>query len=314
VAILKGDVDRTLDLLAEATRAHPKDLRYWALLADFLLSRGDTQAVEFSVLPAMQRAFPGGNHYLIHAVRGYLLKKKGPSHFKAARLSLVKALSLNAALLDMWKTVLELDAELGNLAVVETDARSLLSIYPDHALANYLLGSVALARGSLAEAEDYLRRSVETAPTAAACNDLAENLRLQHRLDEAEAYARRALSLKPGFPNALDTLANVLLDGGHADASAEYAARAATARPHYPAFQITLLRLALEQGDRDGAKRLARKLADDKVAIPEPLLKKVSEMDPASPPPRQPTRSGGSDRTPVPRPAGAARRRSSQGR
>jgi len=278
LATLKGDIDQALQLLKEATERHPKDLRYWTLLADLLLGRGDIQTVEYHILPSMQRALKSPNHYLIHAVRGFTLKKKGPYCFKEARLSLLKALSLHAALPRVWDAVLELDAAIGNLAFITTDAKNLLNVDPDHALANYILGSVALANGSLAESEDFLRRSIERSPTAAACNDLGENLRRQKRLAEAEGYVRQAISLDPALVSALDTLANLLCDAGRVDAAAEYAAQAVAASPRKPDFQLTLLRIQLEQGDYEGVRQRLETLSESKTVIPDDLKKKIANM------------------------------------
>jgi tetratricopeptide (TPR) repeat protein len=195
LAILKRDTNRALTLLTEATQKFPTDLRFWTLQADILLEQGDTELVEKTVLPQMQKALKNPDHVLVYAVRGFLLKKKGPAFFAEARRSLLTALSINAAMPDLWKTLFELDVAIGNPDFTEADARNLLNVDPDHALANYLMGSLLLSRGKLQESEDFLRRSIDKKVTSAACNALSENLRRQEKPEEAEAFAKRALAI-----------------------------------------------------------------------------------------------------------------------
>ncbi|MEI7902161.1 MAG: tetratricopeptide repeat protein [bacterium] len=278
LAILKEDFAQALTLLTEATKKYPKDLRYWTLQVDLLLNQGDTQLVEHTVLPKMQKALNNPNHFLIHTVRGFLLRKKGPGQFKAARLSLLRALSLNAALPDIWSALFELDLALGNPEFTEMDARNLLNSDPDHAFANYLMGSLLMARGKLQEAEDFLRRSIEKLPTAAACNDLGENLRRQNKLVEAESFARQACVLDPKLLHALDTLACILFDAGKYDEAAQTATQAVASRPDCPAYQFTLLRAQIKQGDKNGVLQRLDALAEVKVDIPEALQKEILDM------------------------------------
>ena len=278
LAILKGDKEQALVILKEATKKYPNDLRYWTLQADVLISQGDEGLVEHTVLPEMQKALKNPNHFLVHAVRGFVLRKKGPSHFQEARLSLLRALSLNAALPEIWKAVFDLDMALNNPAFTETDARNLLKIDPDHALANYLMGSQLLSRGALQEAEDFLRRSIEKLPTAMACNDLGEDLRLQNKLAEAEGFARQALILDPRLLSALDTLACILLDAGKVEEAAKVASKAVAANPGQPIYQLTLLRAQVKQGDKAGVNQRLRGLAESRSEIPVSLQKEIEAL------------------------------------
>jgi len=200
LAILDKDNVLALRLLGEATREFPTDLRYWTLQAEVLLGQGDLLMVEKVVLPKMQIALENPDHYLVHALRGCLLKKKGQVYFVEARLSLLRALSINAAMPDLWNSILELDLAMGKPEFTEADARNLLTIEPDHVLANYLMGSLLLSRGKLQESEFFLRRSIKKTPTVAACKDLGENLRLQQKLT----------SFRTPIPDALQKEINAL--------------------------------------------------------------------------------------------------------
>jgi len=278
LAILEKDNLKALRLLEEATQKFPEDLRYWTLQADVLLGLGDLLLVEKSVLPAMKKALKNPDHFLVNAIRGSMLKKKGADYFEEARLSLLRALSINAAMLNLWDSILELDLAIGKPEFTEADVRDLLNVEPDHALANNLMGSLLLSRGKLQESEDFLRRSLEKAPTSAVCNDLGENLRRQQKLAEAETFVRRALEIEPGRLLAMDTLASVLCDAGKYEEAVQLAVKALTARPDHSDFQLTLLRIHLKQGNSAGVKEQLKVLAALQTPISEALQKEIDVL------------------------------------
>jgi len=278
LAILKGDTDQALEHLKTATKKYPADPRYWSLQADILLNQGDTLVVEQVVLPKMQTGLKDSDHFLIHAVRGFLLRKKGPAHYKEARLSLLKAVTINAALPEVWNAVFELDIALGNMEFAETDAQNMLNVDPDHAFANYLMGVSLLKRNKLPESEDYLRRSIEKSPTAVACNDLADNLRLQKKLGEAESFARRSLELDPDLLPAVDTLACVLYDAGKFEESVQTASKAVAVKPQHLAYQLTLLHAQIKTGDKAGVQQRVAALEELEYEMPADLKKEIDTL------------------------------------
>ncbi len=275
LALMNGEDDRVRTLLAEAAKETPGDPRYWALQAEVLLKQGDLQLVERQLLPNMQAALKSPDHYLIHAVKGMVLRRKGPEFFREARQSLLEALSLNAALSDVWDELLELDLAIGNSVFIESDARKQLSMDPDHPLANYLLGALLLSRGKLSAAEDFLRRSIERKPTSSACNDLAECLRLQKRHAEAETLARQALVLDPNLAPAQDTLANILCDVGRFPEADSLVRPIVQRYPDAHVYHLTLLRA--EIGLRKKAEALQRSdlLRKAGFEIPKEVLKQL---------------------------------------
>jgi len=164
------------------------------------------------------------------------------------------------------------EAESCYLAALDEDASNLA------ALANYLLGASLLESGKLREAEDFMRRSIENHPTAAADNDLAENLRLQKRLTEAETFARQALKIEPELLPALDTLACILSDAENYGEAEQVVARAIQAQPNYVPSQLTLLRIKVRQADKEGAWKQRYALKELKITIPEVLQKKIEAL------------------------------------
>jgi tetratricopeptide (TPR) repeat protein len=253
--MLRKNSDKALELLKEATKVYPQDLRYWTMLCELLLEIGDTQLVEYQVLPKMRKILNQSSHFLVHAIYGELLRSKGPEHYCQARVAYLQALNLNASMPDLWQELLELDMLINNRDFIRNDAATLLKIEPDHALANYLLGSDLLAAGRVMQSEDFLRRSVISKPTAMAYNDLAENLRLQKKLEEAENMARQALDITPDFLPALDTLACILYDQGNYKQAIAVSQRATTIKPEHTTYQLTLLKAQIKTGDKQGVLR-----------------------------------------------------------
>ncbi len=278
LALFKNNESQAKQLLLKATQDNPDDVRYWFLLADVLLKQNAVQDVEFKVLPAIQKALNNQEHFLVHTVRGFILRKKGPKAYKEARLELLHALSLNANLPDVLNTVFELDLAIGNPDFMEADAKSQLMLNPDHALANYLMGTINLKRGDLQKSEDSLRRSIGARPSSPACNDLAENLRRQKRLAEAETFARQALAIEPDFPSSLDTLACILLDAQRVEAAAPLAALATQKSPSKTAFQLTLLRVRVKQNNVEEVKRLLDILVAAGVPVSDALQQEIRAM------------------------------------
>jgi tetratricopeptide (TPR) repeat protein len=212
IAMQKGDKLLAEKLLTEATHNYPAEERFWKLRALFLLKQGDILVVRHKILPEMAKALKDPEHYLIHIVRGLMLKQQGPAFYREARISLLKGLSINASMTETWNSVLELDMLIGRIEIMEADIHHLLTLEPDHAQANYMKGSIQLARGKIESAEDFMRRSIEKAPSAVACNDLAEILRRQKKLKEAREFAHQATVLDPKLTHARATLAAILAD------------------------------------------------------------------------------------------------------
>ena len=121
----------------------------------------------------------------------------------------------------------------GSTAQTETQARILLTAYPDSGFVWKVLGACLQGRGG-AEALPALWRAVELMPEdAEAHNNLGNEQRHLEQLDDAVASYRRALTLKPDFAVAHNNMGNALHDLGHFnDAVASYR-RALTLKPDY---------------------------------------------------------------------------------
>lgn len=167
--------------------------------------------------------------------------------------------------------VLELDFRLADKDAARLHAREMLSRSPDHAFANYILGSLALEAEEYESAEDYLLHAREGAPDAFfVANDLAVAQQALHKLDAAEETARAALAAAPDEYSPHDTLGCILLEKGDAKAAlAEFEA----AQKIYgvdPRVDLHVALASLRLGDDARASRLYRALREDGVAFTGP--------------------------------------------
>lgn len=97
--------------------------------------------------------------------------------------------------------------------------RAILQRHSDSAVAWTNLGNAEMKLGQHAEAEEAFRKALTTDPTSRdALNNLAWLLYQDHRLDEAESLARKAVAQRgPDSYLILDTLARVLAAKGACD-------------------------------------------------------------------------------------------------
>ena len=157
--------------------------------------------------------------------------------------------------------ILQLDMAMNDQKSAELHARQVLRTNRGHSLANYVMGSLRLQEGAYGEAEDFLRRSVESQPSAAALNDLAEVLRRIRKFDEAEKHVRAALATNPDLYVAWETLAVILLESGKNLDEAERAVRKSLELYQKDLrVQITLARILLQKGETERAREILHKV------------------------------------------------------
>ncbi len=198
--------------LAEVTELQPRNLQAWSMLAVAIIQMRDFEECEKRILPQMESVAGTPDHYLIHLTRGQLAYAKGKDFYKQARDSFERASTLRPGLPVLMEWILRLDFMLVDKEAAEEQARQLLRTDRDNGFANYIMGSLMLERGRRDAAEDYLRRSVSSARSPEALNDLAELLRKTGNFKEAEERARAAIDLAPDFYVTYDTLGGVLAD------------------------------------------------------------------------------------------------------
>lgn len=128
--------------------------------------------------------------------------------------------------------------------------------HADQPLAMRGLGILSVQQGRLDEAENWLRKAIETEPgNARNWNDLGEAFRLGGRADEAVKAYHRALELQPELVEAMNNLAVVLAGQGEFDEAQRWLNAGIAAVPEDP-YPYNNLGVILEAvGDLDGALR-----------------------------------------------------------
>lgn len=284
IHLMNNDIPRARLALQEATDLQPKNLQAWAMLAIIQMQQNEVQDVEKIILPKMESIAGTADDYFIQITRAQLWMKKGNdlSAKKTAREAFIRASMLRPDMVGVKDMILQLDIAMNDQAGAELHARQVLRNNRKHALANYVMGSLRLQEGSYGESEDFLRRSVETAPSAAALNDLAEVLRRIRRFDEAEKYVRQALKMNPDLYVAWETLASTLLEANKDFEEAEHAVRKALELfKDDLRVNITLAKIQLKRGDLELARGTVRQLKNrqgELMKYDQDELAKVAEQ------------------------------------
>jgi tetratricopeptide (TPR) repeat protein len=264
IYLMNNDVAHARLALQETTDLQPKNLQAWAMLAMVQIQQNEMDDVEKVILPKMEKVAGSADDYFIQVTRAQLWMKRGSdlSAKKTAREAFIRAAMLRPDIPGVKDMILQLDIAMNDQAAAELHARQVLRTNRKHALANYVMGSLRLQEGSYGEAEDFLRRSVEASPSAAALNDLAEVLRRIRKFDEAEKFARDAIKISPDLYVAWETLGSILLESnGKSLQEAESAVRKAMSLYKDDLrLNITLARIQLKRGDIELARGTVRML------------------------------------------------------
>lgn len=261
IHMMNNDMARARLALQEATDLQPKNLQAWAMLAMVQLQQDELSDIEKVILPKMENLAGTADNYFIQITRAQVAMKKGKSFHRSAREAFLRASMLRPDIPGVKDMVLQLDIAMNDQENAELHARQVLRTNRRHALANYVMGSLRLQEGEYGEAEDFLRRSVEVNPSAAALNDLAEVLRRIRKFEEAEKHVRAALKLNPDLYVAWETLAVILLESDKDMDEAEKAVRKSIELyADDLRMRITLARILLKKGEIERARETIRLL------------------------------------------------------
>ena len=261
IEIAEGNYKQAQQRLHAITDAEPSFLEAWALQANLLLSQNKADVAERDILPRMQSVNPDKTPYITAVTEAYVLKAKGPDFYKRARERFLLALRLQPGSRSVLSEVLKIDYALRDQKASEQHAAAMLRLDRNDALANYIMGTLLIGSNDLPGAAEHLRRSVAASPSVPVLNDLAEVLRMQKQLEEAEEYIRKALELNPESPFALDTLACILIDAGRLSEARKTSDTAVSLAPQSLPLKITAVRIfALSGGDKVEGREMLRQI------------------------------------------------------
>lgn len=259
IHLMNNDLPRARMALQEITDLQPRNMQAWAMLAMVQIQQEELEEIEKMLLPKMESIAGTVDNYFVQITRAQLNMRKGKNFQRPAREAFIRAAMLRPDVPGVKDMILQLDIAMNDREAAELHARQVLRSNRKHSLGNYVMGSLRLQEGSYGEAEDFLRRSVDASPSAAALNDLAEVLRRIRRFEEAERQARAAIEKNADLYVAWETLASILVEAGGDLNEAEKAIRKSIELyADDLRAQITLGRILLKKGEIEQARVIAR--------------------------------------------------------
>jgi len=239
--LLKNELEEAKTVLRKVTDKDVSNLEAWSMLASTVMRQIDALGdvgnddslaarkkeleaeLEENIIPAMEKQARSPSDYQLQTTRAFaLMRKGGAENLKNARDAFIVVSKERPDIGMTSDMILGLDIQMNDVEDAERQAVEVISSNRKDPLANYVLGSIALRKDNLDEAEAHLRISAESKkPMPMAMNDLAELLRRKKNYEEAEAFARKATEAAPKLYVAWETLGSTLLDAGKSFDEAE---------------------------------------------------------------------------------------------
>ena len=141
----------------------------------------------------------------------------------------------------------------GRLEEAKTLYDAILTAQPGQPDALHFLGLLACQLKQYDAGIALMEQSLVERPDASYFNNLGNMLRESGRLDDAITHYRRAVGLRPDYPEAHNNLGNALRDAREPAAAMESCARALELRPGYAEAYNNLGNALQDLGDLDGA-------------------------------------------------------------
>jgi len=207
--------------LRNLLRIRRASLVAWSLLAEVLMTQGNSAEVQSTVLPEMRLIAGTKGSEWLDLTEGCLALLQATPDYRAAHEQFARVLQRKPELQEAQNLLIQTALALGDQALIEADCKAVMEHSPRHPLANIALGVLRLNQNRLEDAEKALSVSIASQPSSLAFNNLGETLRRMQRLQAAEGVTRRALLLQPECFQAWDTLALILKDQGRLEEAAE---------------------------------------------------------------------------------------------
>ena len=291
--MMNNNLEEARLALAKITDLQPHSIQGWALLAGVILQQADKAdsdkkkqkilaEIDNVILPRMEALAESPRDFFVQMTRALALMRKGDDKEtqKKTRTALELAW-MSRPVVTVGAMVLDLDYRLLDRESAERHALQILRLDAGHAFANWVMGSIRMGQGNMKDAETYLRTSVAAPhPLAAAQNDLAELLRQDKRLVEAEKYAREAKNTDPKLYVVWETLCATLLDQNKNLDEAEQCIQKAIELEGDKdvRMQVTLARVQVAKKDFTKARGTLRALGRRRDELPDRDRTVVEEL------------------------------------
>lgn len=210
------DLDAALDLLAQARRIAPTDVRPLLSRIDVALAAGQVDIAR-SALAQLEYLQPGDVQTLQR--RADLHVSQGED---AAAIQLMRrVVDLQNSRGNLFRLA-RLELQQGDTAASRQHLDQLLERSPDYDPAISLLAQLELVEGRLERAAELYRQLVELSPQVTELNNLGLACMLLQRWADAEVYARRALQMESKNPFTMLNLADALAQLGRSEEAEGY--------------------------------------------------------------------------------------------
>ncbi len=208
---MSGKSDEAMVALEAFLKHDAKDLDAVSLLATLQMEKGMFDLVRMQTLPRIISIAGTENNYNVKIIQAQLCQYT--NQIVEARAFFCRALELRPSATTIRDTILTLDMRLNDREAAMRHAQEYLTFDPTYPFANYILGSIALAKDDRVRAAFFLElASVKAAkPMATAYNDLAEVQRRNNNPEQALTYALKAIELQPKLNIAYETAASALI-------------------------------------------------------------------------------------------------------
>jgi len=255
LSLLEGNMERVREVAMEWHRARPNRLTPVLLLMGMaIVDQDEGQRIQWQEQAANLQ--PASDEERIRYARillalGELPQAKGvlqPLLQPGPRMVEAHALLLREAV----KRREQKDARL--------HVRAILKVQPDHADANYILGTLHHADGRLSAAEAALRTSLAARMSPPVANHLAYVLLQQGKAEEALPLSVQATEQRPDAGEHWDTLASVLLELGRPQEAYRAQVQALTLQPDAPGYRLTLAQILAALGRTEEVAVLVEEL------------------------------------------------------
>lgn len=263
IHLASGDTAKARVILERMVDEDPGMVRAWAMLAGVLEQEKDTRGVERCLLRLESSREGRGVAAL---VRGKIAMDG--MDLPVARRNLDVAHKAMPGHVGALELLIRLDLVQAKQDLAKTHALELLRLRPNHALGNYVLGTIHLSEGKLDVAEDSLRRSMAVEKTPAVLNDLGWLLYKKGRQDEAEELTRAALAMRSDMYQAWDTLAAILMKKGRLDEAGECLDKALSIFADDPVVHLHKIDLLLLRGQKDAARQALAVIKGKRETLP----------------------------------------------
>lgn len=222
-----GEVDRAVSIYQDVVCEVPTHAGAWHLLGVALHQRGELLAALGHIRRALSYCDTKATYW---NNCGAVLKDLG--QWVEAKSAFQRAVCLRDNYADAWSNLGLMQTELGDLEGAEKSLRYALRLEPRHIDALRHLAVVYRDRGELDEALRLCQDAATVSPVNPAVSDIEGSiLGAMKRFDEAAASYRKAVSLKPDWPNSHVNLGTTYIDMDEVSQAREAFARAAELRP-----------------------------------------------------------------------------------